>query len=168
MPCNASLLTFQPGGMRHQPAAEHHAGNGHVAEPVGRQAQAEDLGDVAFAHAQSRIQPITHGDAADPGAEIEVERIADDPHRQDLFPGQVLANVGAADQVETGVDQKTQQGQAGGDDQRAHLEVGQGLQHFGPFDARGEQRQQDDQREEKQQVSGRFQRLHCECVAGAE
>jgi hypothetical protein len=85
----------------------------HVAEPVGGQAQAEDLCDVAFAHSKPRIQAIAHGDAADPGAQIEVEGVADDPHGQDLFPRQVLADVGAADQVETGVHQEAQQRQAG-------------------------------------------------------
>ena len=47
----------------------------------------------------------------------------------------------ATDQVEAGVGQKTHEGDAGRDDQRAHLEVGKGLQHLGPFDTCGEHRQ---------------------------
>ncbi|MNO71876.1 hypothetical protein D3C76_628040 [compost metagenome] len=134
----------------HQPAAEHGAGNDHVAEPVGRQAQAKDLRDVALADPEPRIQPVAHGNAADPGAQVQVEGVADDPHGQNLLPGQVLADVGAADQVEAGVHQKTHQGQPRGNDQCAHLEIGQGIEHFVPFDALGEHREQHDQHQEKQ------------------
>ncbi|MNE48728.1 hypothetical protein D3C80_1432110 [compost metagenome] len=129
----------------HQAAAEDRTGHGHVAKPVGGQAQSQDSGDIAFAHAQPRIQAIAHGDAPDPSAEVEVEGVADDAHGQDLPPAQALSDVGAADQVEAGVGQEAQHSEHRGDDQCAHFESGQGVEHFVPVDALGEQCEQHNQ-----------------------
>jgi len=90
-----------PAGRRLDPAhGEDESCQPHVAQPVGQDAHGEHPGDLRGLQAKARVQAKAQGDAAHPGAQVEIEGIADEGHRKDLPDRQVVARIAFTQHIE--------------------------------------------------------------------
>lgn len=134
-----------------QAAAEQDAGEQQVAEPVGHQAEGEDPGDIGDVQAEPAVQAIAQRHGADPGTQVEVERIAHEGHGEDPPLGQRVADVVAAEQVETAEHRIAGGRQQQSEEQGRGAILAEGVADFLPVEILHQQEQQHrDQHEERQ------------------
>lgn len=104
----------------------------------------KNTGDGAAVEPQPRVQPVAHADAADPGAEGQVEGIADKRHQHHLAFRQLMPTIGPAKQIVAAVDQIADDDQRNGAEQGQPIIAADHLPYFLPVDLLRVNHQQDD------------------------
>src|SRR5690554_1057110 len=127
-----------------QAQGKHQATGQQPGQPVGHQTGAQNPGDGGQIQPQSGIQPVAHGHAADPGAQVEVEGVADEGDPQHLSRGQSVASVAASEQVEAGEQQVTGEHHAKAGQQGGQAVAAQRLPDLAPVHVTYQVEQQHD------------------------
>ncbi len=99
---------------------------------------------------QPRVQPVAHTDPADPGAECQVEGVADKRHQHDLAFRQLVPAIGPTEQIVAAVNEVADDNQRNGAKQGQPIVAADHLPHVLPVDFLRVDHQQDDDGDKKE------------------
>ena len=137
-------------GNLHHAGAKNNAAEQDIPQPVGGNAQGEDTGNGRPAQPQTRVEPIAHTNAAYPGAERQIKGVADKRHQHHLAFSQLVAAVGAPQQIVAAIDQVAGDNQPDGAEQRRTVVIANHFPHVLPVNFLGVDHQQNDDGDKKE------------------